>query len=240
MHHQGFPKVDAVGAAYTRSLEACLDKVELEQLKWRKISAEGLDLGYTILLPPSVASQLLEHLESNLDYFSGDLAKVYVYGKWHPIPRQQVAFGDSGMSYKFSGNTVPAMMWPPILLRVRDLISEITGYYYNFVLVNRYKNGTDYIAEHRDDEKDLDPVVPIASLSLGQARDFVFKHRDARKSGPEKKDISSVKLLLEHGSLLLMNPPTNKLWFHSLPRRKNCHGVRLNLTFRKVLKTPGT
>lgn len=55
----------------------------------------------------------------------------------------------------------------------------------------RYKNGTDYIAEHRDDEKDLDPVVPIASLSLGQARDFVFKHRDARKSGPEKKDISS-------------------------------------------------
>lgn len=67
-----------------------MNNVKLMQLKWRKISAEGLDLDYTILLPRSVASQLLKHLESELEYFSGDLARVHVYGKWHPIPRQQV------------------------------------------------------------------------------------------------------------------------------------------------------
>jgi alkylated DNA repair dioxygenase AlkB len=58
-------------------------------------------------------------------------------------------------------------------------------------LFYRYRNGRDYIAEHRDDERELDPVVPIASLTLGQARDFVFKHKDARKRGPQKRDISS-------------------------------------------------
>jgi len=31
--------------------------------------------------------------------------------------------------------------------------------------------------------------VPIASLSLGCARDFVFRHRDARKRGPQKREI---------------------------------------------------
>ena len=73
-----------------RALQAGLDKVESGRLKWRKISAEDLDLDYTMLLPQSLANQLLQHLESELEYFSGDQARVYVYGKWHPIPRQQV------------------------------------------------------------------------------------------------------------------------------------------------------
>lgn len=64
--------------------------MEPQQLKWQKISAEDLDLDYTVLLPRSVASQLLKRLESELEYFHGDLARVHVYGKWHAIPRQQV------------------------------------------------------------------------------------------------------------------------------------------------------
>lgn len=64
--------------------------MESGHLKWRKITAEDLDLDYTMLLPSSLANQLLQHLESELEYFSGDLARVHVYGKWHPIPRQQV------------------------------------------------------------------------------------------------------------------------------------------------------
>ncbi|XP_069669187.1 DNA oxidative demethylase ALKBH2-like isoform X2 [Periplaneta americana] len=173
-----------------RTLETKLNKVELDKLKWRKITAENLDLDYTVLLPQSVATCLLRHLESEVKYFSGDLARVYVYGRWHPIPRQQVAFGDSGLSYKFSGNTVPAMAWPPALLHVRKILNELTGYDFNFVLVNRYRDGKDHIAEHRDDERELDPLVPIASLSLGQARDFIFKHRDARKRGPNKREVT--------------------------------------------------
>lgn len=42
-------------------------------------------------------------------------------------------------------------------------------------------------------------------------------------------------MTLEHGSLLLMNPPTNQVWYHSLPPRKACPGVRVNLTFRRML-----
>lgn len=90
------------------------------------------------------------------------------------------------------------------------------------------------MGEHRDDEKELDPLCPIASVSLGAARDFIFRHRDARgKSAP--RQIEPVKLELAHGSLLLMNRPTNTFWYHSLPVRKKVLLPRINLTFRRIL-----
>lgn len=112
-----------------------------------------------------------------------------VFGKWHDIPRQQVAYGDEGVKYRFSGITVPAKPWNTILKATRDFITKLTGYEYNFVLINRYRNGKDHIGEHQDGEVELDPSVPIASLSLGQQREFVLKHRDARKKGDAKQDI---------------------------------------------------
>lgn len=93
----------------------------------------------------------------------------------------------------------------------------------------RYRDGSDHISEHRDDEKDLDHSAPIASLSFGQTRDFVLKHSDLRR---KIRHVDPVKISLEHGSLLLMNPPTNRYWYHSLPPRKSAIGVRVNLTFR--------
>lgn len=63
--------------------------------------------------------------------------QVRVFGKWHQIPRQQVAYGDHGVNYQFSGVTIPAKPWIEPLKTVKELISKVTGYDYNFVLVNR-------------------------------------------------------------------------------------------------------
>ena len=41
----------------------------------------------------------------------------------------------------------------------------------------RYKDGRDKMGFHKDDEKELSKDVPIASLTLGAERDFVFKHQ---------------------------------------------------------------
>lgn len=95
----------------------------------------------------------------------------------------------------------------------------------------RYENGEDYMGEHKDDEKELDKMVPIASVSLGQTRKFVFKHADTRK---KIRQIENVLLNLHHGSLLMMNWPTNEFWYHSIPKEKKASNVRLNFTFRKI------
>jgi len=91
-----------------------------------------------------------------------------------------------------------------------------------------------HIGEHQDNEKDLAPCGSIASLSLGQSRDFIFRHRDARgRNAPQK--IPRVTVTLQHGMLLVMDHPTNVYWYHSLPVRRNLQGVRVNLTFRQMV-----
>lgn len=100
----------------------------------------------------------------------------------------------------------------------------------------RYKDGRDHIGEHRDDERELAPGSPIASVSFGACRDFFFRHKDARGKNPSRR-VEAVRLPLAHGSLLMMNPPTNTHWYHSLPVRKKVLAPRVNLTFRKIVPT---
>ena len=41
----------------------------------------------------------------------------------------------------------------------------------------RYKDGNDKMGFHKDDERELCSQTPIASLTLGAERDFIFKHQ---------------------------------------------------------------
>ncbi|KAG9339557.1 hypothetical protein JZ751_023448 [Albula glossodonta] len=203
-------------------------------LPWRKIEAEGLDLDYAQLFSKDEADRLFKQLEEEVEYFTGEKAQVKVFGKLYSVPRKQATYGEPGLMYSFSGVHLLARPWTPTLEHIRNTVTSATGRSFNFVLVNRYKDGHDHMGEHRDDEKELDPGCPIASVSLGAARDFVFRHRDAR--GPkQRRHIEPVKLELAHGSLLLMNQPTNTYWYHSLPARKKILTPRINLTFRLII-----
>lgn len=167
---------------------------------------------------------------------TGALARIQVFGKWHSVPRKQATYGDIGLTYTFSGLTLSPRPWIPILQRIRDRVSAVTGQTFNFVLVNRYKDGLDHIGEHRDDERELAPGSAIASVTFGACRDFVFRHCESRGKAASR-EVASVRLPLAHGSLLMMNPPTNTYWYHSLPIRRKVLAPRINLTFRKILPT---
>ncbi|KAM9360660.1 DNA oxidative demethylase ALKBH2 [Symphorus nematophorus] len=201
---------------------------------WQKIEAEGLDCDYALLFSKEEADRLFKQLEEEVVYSTGEESKVQVFGKVYNIPRKQATYGDAGLTYTYSGVTRSACPWTPTLEYIRDAVTKTTGQTFNFVLVNRYKDGQDHMGEHRDDEKELDPLCPIASVSLGAARDFIFRHRDARGK-QVRRQIEPVKLELAHGSLLLMNSPTNTFWYHSLPVRKKIAQPRINLTFRRIL-----
>ena len=91
------------------------------------------------------------------------------------------------------------------------------------------------MGEHRDNEKQLKKFAPIAALSFGEVRDIVFKHKDARGKN-RTRNIPPVTVPLEHGSVLLMEHPTNEYWYHSVPVRAKVNNVRINLTFRQMKK----
>ena len=64
---------------------------------------------------------------------------------------------------------------------------------------------------------------------------YLLYFYQTRGVGAKRKDLKPITIELEHGSLLMMNYPTNQFWYHSLPKRKRAPGVRINMTFRKMV-----
>ena len=95
------------------------------------------------------------------------------------------------------------------------------------VLLNCYRDGKDSNGWHADNEKELGKNPVIASISLGQERFFHLKHRSIKSQRH--------KILLEHGSLLLMKGETQHHWLHQIPKTTQKIGERINLTFRIIL-----
>jgi alpha-ketoglutarate-dependent dioxygenase alkB family protein 2 len=60
------------------------------ELKWRKLTGENLNCDYVMLFTKDEADQLFRECSDILEYNTGHLAKVKVFGKWHDIPRKQV------------------------------------------------------------------------------------------------------------------------------------------------------
>ena len=80
---------------------------------------------------------------------------------------------------------------------------------------------------HSDDEPELGPAPLIAYLSLGATRRLLLRRRDAHAV--------RFGLDLSDGSLLVMEPPLQRYWQHSVPKTRRAVGARINLTWRRIL-----
>lgn len=185
------------------------------------------------------ATKIFNTFEKRLIYNSDSESSIKFYGKALPIKRKQVAYGEEGTFYGFSGNRVYARDWNnnsticKIIKKIRDKVEQQSGESFNFVLINRYKDGDDYVGYHRDDEKDLDKYASIVGVSFGAERDILFKStKNITGSLPDP-----IKLKLEHGSYFIMKYPTNDNYKHSIPKRKGILTPRISLTFRKLVVT---
>ncbi|MEQ3718852.1 MAG: alpha-ketoglutarate-dependent dioxygenase AlkB [Glaciecola sp.] len=78
---------------------------------------------------------------------------------------------------------------------------------------------------HSDNEPELGLSPTIVSVSLGETRNFDFKHR---VSGEK------YRLPLSHGSVLVMSGSTQKYWLHGIAKTKKSQQARINLTFRQI------
>nr|WP_254217313.1 alpha-ketoglutarate-dependent dioxygenase AlkB [Synechococcus sp. CCY 9618] len=155
---------------------------------------------------------------------------ITVYGRRHAMPRLTCWMADPGCGYRYSGLENAIEPWTPLAEAIRRRIGAAAGRSFNSLLLNLYRDGRDAMGWHADDEPELDPGAPIASLSLGASRTLRFRSRQ-RNATP------TVAVELGHGDLLLMDPPTQRHWQHGLPRRLRVAAPRLNLTFRVVLPT---
>jgi alkylated DNA repair dioxygenase AlkB len=137
-----------------------------------------------------------------------------MYGKRVAVPRETAGRGDR-----------MSQPWTPSLLVVRERLEALLGTAFDYVFVNRYRDGRDSVAWHGDHE--ISGKV-VASLSLGATREFDF--RPKRESDLRPRTIA---LALAHGDLVVMRGETQRYWEHRVRKDPRVHEVRINLTFRQ-------
>ena len=150
---------------------------------------------------------------------------INIMGKQIPIPRLQNWFGDPSTSYTYSRIRLQAVAFPQWMEKLRMDVETETGKPFNRALVNYYRDGRDSVDWHADDELELGPEPIIASVSLGQERAFLLRHKTTK----ERLNIN-----LPHGSLMMMGSGIQEHWHHSIAKDKNVVGPRINFTFRNM------
>lgn len=151
--------------------------------------------------------------------------KITVYGKAYLQPRQCAWYGDLGYSY--SGIRLEPLPWSATLLDIKLRVQQLVGHEFNSVLLNYYRDQHDKMGMHSDDESELGDRPVIASLSLGETRTLLLRHKT-------RKDLPTIKLALPSGSLLLMGGDTQRYWRHGINAERNHCAARINLTFRLI------
>ncbi|MDZ7686295.1 MAG: alpha-ketoglutarate-dependent dioxygenase AlkB [Gammaproteobacteria bacterium] len=161
------------------------------------------------------------------DEIAWEQSMITLFGQPRAIPRLNAWYADDGLTYTYSRKTFEPHPWTSALLGIRRRVEATTGYEFNSVLANLYRDGRDSNGWHSDDEPELGQNPIIASVSLGGERKFHLRHRT-------RKDIDRLHLTLEHGSLLLMTGRTRRCWAHQLPKTAKAVAPRINLTFRRI------
>ncbi len=151
---------------------------------------------------------------------------IKLFGKEYLTPRLAALYGVNQKPYTYSNNTMLPHKFSKELIALNARLKEWTNTDFTTCLVNLYRDGKDSNGWHADDEKELGKNPVIASITLGQERFFHLKHR--------KDKTLKHKILLEHGSLLLMKDETQHHWLHQIPKTKKPLEERINLTFRVI------
>jgi alkylated DNA repair dioxygenase AlkB len=179
---------------------------------------------YPNFLSSENASQLMNVLRTSIAWQQDNIT---VFGKTHPQPRLTALYGNNLQPYSYSNITMYPHPFTKELLEVKTNIESIIfPTEFTTCLLNLYRDGKDSNGWHSDDEASLGKNPVIASVSLGQERFFHLKH---------KKDKSlKHKILLAHGSLLIMKGSTQHNWLHQIPKTSRLIEERINLTFRVI------
>ncbi|MCD0456364.1 alpha-ketoglutarate-dependent dioxygenase AlkB [Chryseobacterium sp. LC2016-27] len=183
---------------------------------------------------------LLEYRENFLSREEADLLKdklmhtapweqrtQKMYDKIVITPRLTAWYGDKNESYESAdNNTVGTNPWTPELLSLKERIEKEFGYRFNGVLLNLYRDQNDSVAWHRDKESRYGKRPVIASISLGETRNFDFRKKDHHQS--------KYSLPLPNGSLLIMKGDLQENWEHRIAKSTKPMRPRINLTFRLI------
>lgn len=149
---------------------------------------------------------------------------IKVFNKEVHIHRRMGFFSDTSIGYKFSGQVSKAQALPNNLRALLDRVNRTLNTEFNGILVNHYRDGTDYVGAHSDSESGLSNGV-VAAISVGAVRIFRIRRKDDNKIVLDIPTIS--------GELLVMDGKFQQEFKHEIPIQKRIKTDRVSFTFRK-------
>jgi alkylated DNA repair dioxygenase AlkB len=198
-----------------------MDLFSLETIK-NILPFDGIANYHGIVLDMNACNFYFDTLMNTINWKNDE---AIIFGKKIITKRKVAWYGESEYSYTYSKVTKTANIFTKELLELKAILEKESGETYNSCLLNLYHSGEEGMGYHSDNEKMLKKNGAIASLSLGVARKFSFKHKENKQR---------IDLILENGSLLVMKKGTQTNWVHRLPPTTKVNSPRINLTFRTI------
>src|SRR5690606_35229047 len=138
--------------------------------------------GEVIYYGPVLSTELSKHyfniLMKDIEWKHDE---AVIFGKRFITKRKVEWYGDKNYSYTYTNTTKQALPCTKELMERKALAEQISGTQFNSCLLNLYHSGEEAMAWHSDDEKALGKNTVIASLSLGAARKFGFRHKTTKE-----------------------------------------------------------
>jgi alkylated DNA repair dioxygenase AlkB len=131
-----------------------------------KIDMQDADVElYPELFSQEDAGILFDKLK---DEISWQQEKIKMFGQVHDIPRLTAWYGEPNKTYVYSGIKVHSDPWTKTLLKIKEKIEKVSSVEFNSVLLNLYRDGSDGVSWHSDDEPELGHNPVIGSVSFGE------------------------------------------------------------------------
>jgi len=170
---------------------------------------------------------------SNPDEVFAALWEQLAWEKRADAPRRECWMNDYNAPYTYGNGdharTYEAGPWHELITGIRARLLAEHGADLNCCFVNGYENERQHLGWHADASKEMSHDHAIAVVSFGAEREIWFREKGTK--GHE----SIGKLLLERGSLLIMNPGMQLTHEHRIPKASAPCGPRLSLTYRGLL-----
>tara|TARA_Y100000389_G_scaffold203906_1_gene254040 strand:+ start:4226 stop:4813 length:588 start_codon:yes stop_codon:yes gene_type:complete len=174
-----------------------------------------------------IDSVLLDLIEKSINNISNKLIvnpKCYIYGKECSQHRSIGFFSDFSNGYSYSNQIMKSQ---PLTQHMKDILSIINNHFtseFNGILINKYKDGSDYIGAHSDDESGLDKIGVII-FSYGANRKFRIRDKI------NKKIITD--MITDNNKMIRMSGEFQKEFTHEIPIEKKIKEERYSITLRK-------
>lgn len=152
-----------------------------------------------------------------------------------PLPRlfaSQCQLNDKGdiPLYRHPMDQTPLIFpFTPIINKIQLIIGIKTNQRYNHAIIQKYRDGTDFINEHADKTLDLEENSKIVNFSVGSTRIMKIRSKEKYLDNYEIHDIP-----LEHNSAFILSLEANKMYKHSIRIDSTIKEPRISITFRSI------